>query len=93
MRYKFIPSIAAIIGVECEAFPLRYGEHRTDFIFLSEGKLPDKGIGQNVEFCQLPLKVRAEINKHFGTVFSIPVGSRGLYLKQLGPWEIDVEGE
>lgn len=40
----------------------------------------------DTHFDYLPLKVQAEINKHFGIVFSLPVEKRGDYLKQLGAW-------
>ena len=37
----------------------------------------------------LPLAVRAAVNKHFGTVFALPVERRGDYLKSVQPVEIE----
>lgn len=89
MKYKIIPGIAALVHVECELFPMNYGRERTSFIFLADGKPVEKGVGDPVEFNDLPLKVRAEINKHFGTVFALPIEARGRYLKDIVPWEVE----
>ena len=37
----------------------------------------------------LPLAVRAAVNKHFGTMFSLPLERRGAYIKSLEPWEVE----
>lgn len=82
MKYVIFPSIAACVEVVCPHFA-------SVFIFLSEEEGVVKGIGDRVEFEELPLKVRAAINKHFGTVFALPVEQRGEYLKNLEPMEVD----
>lgn len=93
MKYKIIPGIAALVAVECEAFPLRYGHRRSDFIFLAEGKQPVAGMGDPIKWGDLPHKVQSEINKHFATVFALPVERRGEYLKSIQPWDVEVGDE
>ena len=87
--YKIIPGIAALVTVECDLFPDNFGFKRSNFIYMSDEKLPEKGCGYPVKWEDLPLKVQAEINKHFGIVFSLPIEKRDGYLKQLVAWEVE----
>lgn len=89
MKYTIKPGIAALVHVECELFPERYGSRSSAFIFMAEGKPVERGCGDPIEFDALPLEVRAAINRHFGTVFALPIEARGRYLDNLIPWEID----
>ncbi len=89
MKYKLIPGIAALIHVECETFPERYGQRRIAFIFMAEGKPVSPGIGDTVEMSGLPQIVQDQINTHFASVFALPVEDRGEYLDNIIPWEID----
>lgn len=93
MKYTIIPGIAALVHVECEAFPERYGRRRSDFVFLAEGKLPVAGVTDPIKWGDLPLKVQAEINKHFGTVFAMPIEARGKYMDEVQPWDVEVNDE
>lgn len=91
MRYEIKPGIAAHVEVHCEAFPMNYGYRRSAFIFMAEGKLPEKGIADPVKWGDLPMQVQAAINKHFGTVFALPVERRGEYLASFKDNPIVVE--
>lgn len=42
-------------------------------------------------FDDLPLAVRAAINKQFGQVFSLPVEQRGAWVKAQVPFEVEAE--
>lgn len=61
-------------------------------IYLSETNGVVVGVGNDGRalFNALPFKVRAEVNKHFGTVFSLPLESRGTYLHSCVPFEVEV---
>lgn len=91
MEYTIKPSLAAIIVVYADSLPLTYGENSTTFIYVADGKPLEKGIGCSIEINDLPLKVRAAIHKHFGTVFTLPIGQRADYLKSFDNNPIVVE--
>lgn len=93
MKYTIHCGIAALVHVECEAFPLRYGERKSAFIYMAEGKPIEKGIGDPIRWDDLPLRVKAAINKHFGTVFALPIERRGEYLENLEPIVVEVDDE
>lgn len=80
MRYEIEPGIAALVHVHCEAFPDNYGERRSAFIFMAEGKPVEKGIGDPVKWEDLPMPVQSAIDKHFNAVFALPIEKRGEYL-------------
>lgn len=90
MRYTIHPGIAALVSVECEAFPLRYGERKSAFIYMNENTVPEKGIADPIRWDDLPLKVRARIVQHFETVFDLPIEKRGAYLDNLEPIIVEV---
>ena len=81
--YTITPGIAALIYLD-------YPEAgRRTFVYLSDGKPPVSGADESAaDFLALPLVVRAAINRHFGIVFSLPVGRRADYLKNFQPIEI-----
>jgi hypothetical protein len=81
--YTITPGIAALVW-------LRSPESTQVFVYLSDKKLPVSGADESAaDFIALPLSVRAAINQHFGIVFSLPVGQRADYLKNLKPIEIE----
>jgi hypothetical protein len=83
MIYKLIPGIACYLSVKSTGY-------EEALIYLSGEKLPVSArTDSDREFLALPLAVRAAINRHFGIVFSLPVGSRALYLKDFMPIEVD----
>ena len=41
----------------------------------------------------LPLRVQADINKHFGIVFSLLPEARERYMKMAVPWTVEVDEE
>ena len=63
----------------------------TDCIFMSEGKQPQAYLegncgGQGVEaWEELPLSVRAFVNRQFATVFNLPLSSRGDFVDNCVP--------
>lgn len=95
MNYTITPgNIAAVCHVQAD------GSTVQDCILLNEGKqpvvfLPGNGDGhaqrEAAAFLALPLKVRAEVNKHFGTVFALPIEKRGAYLKQCVPLTVTTD--
>ena len=91
MKYTFYPSLACILDVECDGFPVLYGVPRTTFIFMAEGRPIACGIASKVEFNNLPLAVQNEINTHFATVFDLPIEDRIEYMKRMKPWSITAE--
>lgn len=74
--------------VICESFPERYGSKSTAFIYMAEGKPIERGVGDPIEFSNLPAEVQASIEAHFSAVFAMPVEERGEYLATLTPWEV-----
>ena len=62
---------------------------QTSFIFMAEGK-PIATIKDETgkEFQAMPLVIRAAVNKHFGTVFALPIDRRGEYLKACIPFTV-----
>ena len=88
-EYKIIPKIAALVDVECELFPLKFGHKRCSFIYLSTGKPPEKGCGDSIAWSDLPTAVQEQIDAHFAVVFTIPIEKRGEYLSELKPWAVE----
>jgi hypothetical protein len=83
MIYQLIPGIACFLSVKSTGYD-------EAFIYLSGEKLPVSArTDSDREFLALPLEVRAAINRHFGIVFSLPVGSRAQCLKDFVPIEVD----
>lgn len=91
------PGIAASLDLKSSD-----GSWDTTIIYLSEEKgavysSRDYPISQS----NLPLEVRAAINKHFGTVFSLPhenwkgpgPSPRAQYCDALQPWTIETPDE
>ena len=91
MKYTIKPSLAALVVVYAECFPLTYGERSTTFICASSAKPLEKGIGCSIEFSDLPITVRSEINRFFGTMFALPIGQRGEFVKSFADNPIVVE--
>lgn len=89
-RYTIHCGIASLVNVECEEFPLRYGERKSSFIYMAEGKPIEKGIGDPIHWSDLPEPVQAAIAQHFDTVFALPIERRGEYLKDLQPIIVEV---
>lgn len=89
MKYTIKPGIAALVDVHCDEFPERFGERKQSYIFMAEGKPVEKGVGDTVAFSELPIPVQAQINRHFGTVFALPVERRAEYLRNCIPWEVE----
>lgn len=67
-------SIASVVSVTVD------GKEYT-FIYLAPGKDPEPGIGQRLEWKDLPGYVRAHIEVHYNNVFNVPIEKRGEYLK------------
>jgi len=89
MKYVIEPGIAALVHVTCVEFPERYGQRRTAFIFMAEGKPIEKGVGDPIEFSALPIRVQAEIAAHFKKVFDMPIEARCEYMKSVPTWEVE----
>lgn len=92
MRYTLKPgSIACMLHITPE------GGAEQNCIFAAEGKQPrifingrqDNDAQELAAFMALPLSVRAAANRHFGTVFALPVERRSNYLKSCVPWEVE----
>jgi hypothetical protein len=66
-----------------------------DYCYLSECKQPEgtPRTERLMPFSELPHKVRAAVNRHFGTMFSLPIERREPYLKQCVPWEVTTEAD
>lgn len=81
MKYTLKPgAIASVLFVVPE-------EGRTlDCIYLAENQVVQIWPNQTVEI--LPVPVRAAVNKHFGTMFSLPLNRREAYLRSLVEWEV-----
>lgn len=85
MKYVITPGIAALIHVDCPLFPARQS-----YIYLSKDGGITKGCGDRVDFEELPPEVQHDIEKHFTTVFLLPVEDREQYLKATPPWIVEV---
>jgi hypothetical protein len=78
-------SIASLIQVIDESGKI------TDCIFIAEGKQPEAYHdghcgGEGVEaWEELPLSVRAFVNRQFATVFNLPLSSRGVFVDNCVP--------
>jgi hypothetical protein len=82
MSYTLKPGhIASILYVTQE------GGKTRDCIFIAENLAVMVWPNETVEI--FPTPVRAAINKHFGTMFSLPLERRGDYLKSLVPWVVE----
>lgn len=90
MKYTITPGIAALAHVHCDAFPERYGERKSSFIFMAEGKPIERGIAEPIEWGHLPWPVRKAITKHFDTVFGMSIDERIEYMKTVEPIVVDV---
>ena len=89
MKYTIKPGITSVVDVHCDAFPLRFGARVETYIYMDGGKPVEQAPCGTLPFEQLPLKVRAAINRHFGTVFSLPLMARIEYMKNVVPWEVE----
>ena len=75
----------------------------TDCMYMGPENLTrDSGIAQRVvidvrdtplERSGLPLKVRAAVNRHFGTIFALPVENRGAWLRECLSWSVAEDTE
>ncbi len=83
MNYTIKPgNIAAVCNV------MHDGKEQS-FIYMAPNRIPVTSPHESTEeFNALPLAVRASVNKHFGTIFALPVDRRGEYLKSLQPWDV-----
>ena len=82
MRYTLRPGyIASVLYVQPE-------DGRTlDCLYIAENLPVQVWPNRTIEV--LPGPVRAAVNKHFGTVFSLPSIERGAFLQSLEPWEVE----
>lgn len=86
MIYTIKPgNIAAVCNVI-------HNDKETSFIYMADGKLPvtltKHEKDETAAFLTMPMVVRAAVNKHFGTMFALPLERRGEYLKSLQPWQV-----
>lgn len=88
MKYTIKPAIAAFVEVTSDVFPEYYGEHNQDYVYISDTKPVQNTNPNGIAFDVLPEPVKEQINKHFNTVFNMPIGSRKDYLSQLVPIEV-----
>lgn len=98
-RFQLKPGIAAYMGVT-ELTSEKPTE--VSAIFLSHARGVVVGLHNNrMDSTDWPLKVRAEINKHFGTVFALShedwmgrgPSPRVQYLDSLQPWIVEAPDE
>ena len=95
--YTITPRIAAYIDLKSDD-----GKWDTAVIFLSHHKGAVFGARDYpIKGSDMPLEVQAEINKHFGTVFSLEhehwkgrgPSPRAQYCESLQPWTVEVPDE
>jgi hypothetical protein len=81
MNYVLKPgNIASVLYVTTE------NGKTFDCIYAAENKPVEVWPNQTIEV--LPIPVRAAVNKHFGTMFALPLERRGAYIKSLIPWVV-----
>ncbi len=81
MQYVIKPAaIAAVVFVYAGSFPLRFGEFRQDYIYLSKEKEVEKSTASEVPFKELPEPVQSAIKEHFNVLFNLPYHLRCSYL-------------
>ena len=66
-----------------------------NYFYMSDSKAPEGSPKTEKihRFDSLPEQVKAEINKHFDTIFNLPIERRGEYLKYCVPTYVNAEME
>lgn len=83
-------SIASLIYVIDET------GNQTDCFFMAENKQPEAYPSDNLSgngvaaWESLPLEVRTNVNRQFGVVFSLPVGSRNEFVNNCVDYAIEI---
>lgn len=75
------------VSALCEVYTPEGVRH--NFICINETTV-EVGLHDSPKFETFPLEIRAAVNKHFGTVFALPIGKRGDYLRSCVPEQITV---
>lgn len=89
-KFTILPgNIAAVVHVKMHYDGSIPGYREATYIFMADNKLPENA-ALSPPFESLPLEVRAAVNKHFGTVFALPVERRGAYLRSCVPFDVEV---
>lgn len=79
-------NIAALLYVTLDNDPKEY-----EFVYVSGQQQPTRAVaGFWPLFDDLPLEVRAAINRQFGQVFSLPLEQRGAWVRAQVPFDIEV---
>jgi hypothetical protein len=64
------------------------------FIYTAPNKQPEPdpiGAQAGHLYELLPMEVRAQINRHFGNAFALPVERRGAFMQMSPPWDVIAE--
>jgi hypothetical protein len=87
--YRIRPgNIPAVVYVDI------HGQDEQCFIYTAPDKQPEPdpiGAQAGRLYELLPMEVRAQINRHFGNAFALPVERRGVFMKMCQPWEVIAE--